>query len=246
MESVLSCPTRIVPAATGSLSVVVPAFNEETRLPPTLAILRDSLPQAEILVVDDGSGDGTSEAARAAGVRVLSYAPNRGKGFAVRTGVAAARGDWILVTDADLSTPLDELPRFLAATGRGDVIIGTRTRAESRVVRPQPRLRAALSRCFTVITQFALELRTSDFTCGFKLFRREAARELFRLQRLDRWGYDAEILYLAARLNLRVVEIPVTWGNDDRTRVRLARDIFRTIRELVEIRWNEARGLYRR
>ena len=228
------------------LSVVIPAHNEESRLGPTLDRIRAELPDAEILVVDDGSHDGTVELTRRKRVHVLSYAENRGKGFALRTGMLAADGERILFTDADLSTPIREVGRLMDRLGGGfDIAIGSRKMHGSRLIRRQPILRETLGKGFTFLSQMALGVRVTDFTCGFKLFTRACARDLFSRMTIDRWGFDSEILFLAARRRYRVAEVPVTWCDDRHTKVKLGRDVLRSLADLARIRVNAFVGRYR-
>jgi dolichyl-phosphate beta-glucosyltransferase len=239
------------------LSVVIPVFNEESGLRDTLAAvgrhlatLRPGRPDDhEILVSDDGSLDRSvaiaGEMARELPIRVLQGERNLGKGAAVRCGVLAARGDPILFFDADLSTPLDEVARFLAALeGGADVAIGTRKHAQARIERWQPWHRVQLGLAYTRLANALLGLGHSDFTCGFKAFRAHAAREIFRRARLDRWSFDAEVLYLARRLGLRVTELPVRWSDRPDSRVRVGSAVVRSFLELLEIRRNAARRRY--
>lgn len=238
-----------------SVSIVLPAYNEAERIGPSIARIAAWLDgrggDAEILVVDDGSEDETGAIAlREAGrlgvpLRVLRHTPNRGKGHAVRIGMLAARGRAVLMTDVDLSVPIETLDGFLERLGTGaDVVIGSRRTAGARVVRHQPALRERLGAVFTGLAGLLLVPGIDDFTCGFKLFRREAAQAVFAQQRLDGWGFDVEVLLIAHRLGLSTVSAPVEWTNDERSRVRLGRDILRSAGELLRIRWNDLRGRY--
>lgn len=219
------------------LTIVIPAYNEAERLPPTLRTIREFVPDADVVVVDDGSNDGTEEVARARGVRVLSYRDNRGKGHALRVGMMAATGDHVLFTDADLSTPIHELPRLLDGLRRGfDIVIGSRKREGARLIRRQPWLRETLGKGFTLLSQIILGVRATDFTCGFKAFTRAAARAVFSRSTIDRWGFDSEILFIAQRLGLRMAEVPVTWEDNRQTKVRLGADVVRSFVDLVRIR----------
>ena len=210
------------------LSVVIPAFNEARRLPATLARVGEHLAAQgrphEILVVDDGSSDGTADVARSAGadVRVLRHEPNRGKGYAVRRGMLAATGARRLMTDADLSTPIEELARLEAELDRGwDVAIGSRAVAGARVEVHQPAYREAMGRVFNVLVQVLLLPGLADTQCGFKLFTAGAADTAFGACRLDGFCFDVEALYVARRRGLRIAEVPVVWRNDAATRVSL-------------------------
>lgn len=242
------------------LSVVIPVFNEEARLRETLATVAGHLAALakarplgghEIVVSDDGSRDRSvaiaQELAATLPLRLLDGGVNRGKGAAVRAGMLAAAGDPVLFFDADLSTPLDTIAPFLdALAGGADVVIGTRKHRGATIVRPQPWHRVKLGLAYTRLTNGLLGLDFSDFTCGFKAFRASAAQAIFRRQRLDRWSFDAEILFLARRLGLRVVEIPVTWADRPDSRVRVGSAVWKSFLELLEIRRRASRGDYDR
>lgn len=237
------------------LSVVIPAYNESRRLPGTLdALLRWMAGRdfsVEVVVVDDGSSDGTADLARSrlAGVphRVLVHDRNRGKGAGIRTGMLAAEGEYVLFTDADLSTPIEEVERFLPVHAAGvPIVIGTRKSAGAQVLRRQSWLRERMGRVYTRLSNALVCPGITDFTCGFKCFSAEAARAIFPLQREDGWAYDSEILYLARRLGFAVREVPVRWTNDPSTRVRLLRDAAGSFAGLLRIRGRALAGAYRR
>ncbi len=236
------------------LSIVIPAYNEAARLPPTLARIvawtraRDFA--CEIVVVDDGSRDGTAELAEAAlaGVehRVLRHESNRGKGAGLATGMTAARGEFVLMTDADLSTPIEEAERFLAVHATGvPVVIGTRKAAGANVLKHQSALRERMGRVFTWLSNVLVCPGVTDFTCGFKCFRADACGAVFSRLREQGWAYDTEVLYLARRLGFPVKEVPVSWTNDPSTRVRLLRDAASSFAGLMRIRWRALAGMYR-
>jgi dolichyl-phosphate beta-glucosyltransferase len=208
------------------LSVVIPAFNEAGRLPRTLgrvtAFLRDWGRGHEILVVDDGSTDGTAQKAREGGATVLREERNRGKGHAVRRGMLEARGQRRLMTDADLSTPIEELPRFLARMDEGcDVVIGSRALPGARIEVHQPWYRENMGRLYNLFVRALTLPGLRDTQCGFKLWSAQAARDAFTTARLDGFSFDVEALYLARKRGYRIAEIPVTWRNDAASRVGL-------------------------
>jgi dolichyl-phosphate beta-glucosyltransferase len=238
-----------------ALSIVVPAYNEKARLAKTFPVIMEYLKASrrpfEMVVVDDGSTDGTADFVRglAAGderVRVIPHEVNRGKGAAVKTGMLAARGDYVIFTDADLSTPIDAVGPFIAHLENGfDVVIGNRRMKESRLEVRQPVVREFLGRIFTRLTRFALRSRVTDQTCGFKGFTRGAAREVFRRQTISDWAFDAEILHIADRLALRIHQEPVTWRDDAASKVRVAGACVKSLRSLLAIWYNGVSGRYR-
>ena len=248
--------------ATGSdlqLSVVIPAFNEERRLGATLdrviAWLAAQPLSWEILVVDDGSADGTAAlgermAASEPRLRVVRVGSNRGKGNAVRAGFLDARGELVLFSDADLSTPIEEVERLRARLESGndgrpaDIAIGSRSLPESDVRVRQNIVRQTMGKTFNLIVRLATGLAFHDTQCGFKLFRREAAMPVFHAQRLDGFAFDVEILFLAKRFGLRIAEVPVAWINSPDSRVRVVRDSLRMLRDVLKIRANAMLGRY--
>jgi dolichyl-phosphate beta-glucosyltransferase len=222
------------------LSVVIPAYNEERRLPLTLATvvahLRGRGLPFEVVVADDGSGDRTADVAGGAGreVRVLRL-PHRGKGAAVRAGVLASSGDLLLVTDADLSTPIGELDRLVAALVRCEVAIGSRNVAGARVAVRQRLDRRLMGRAFNLLVRALLLPGLRDTQCGAKLFRREVALAVFERCRSDGFAFDVEALVVARRLGYRVAEVPVEWRNSPDSRVRLLVDVPRMFWEVLTI-----------
>ena len=243
-------------AAAGSpaLSIVIPAYREEVRLPESLARIsrflaaEAGLAGAEVIVVDDGSPDRTGEVATEEGrrlglaLRVIRLPRNRGKGFAVRTGVLAAAGESILVTDADLSTPIEEW-RKLAATG-APIAIGSRAVDESTVRVRQPHYRVAVGRLFNALVRLIVLPGIADTQCGFKLFERRAALAVFPRLGIDRFAWDVEALGVARKLGYRVAEVPVLWFNSADSRVTLAGgahaylDLVRIAFRLVRVKTN--------
>jgi len=227
------------------LSIVVPAYNEEERLGPTLSALARYLAgqsfTSEIIVVDDGSTDGTAEVARGAleaapGGRLIGRARNLGKGFSVREGVLASRGRFVLFSDADLSTPIEEFGKFLPRLEQGDdVVIGSRALPDSVIEVRQARLREGMGKAFNLLVRLFVLSGFRDTQCGFKAFRREAAVELFSRLRTKGFAFDVEILLLSRRLNYRVSEVPIVWRNSRSTRVRLLRSSWEMLRDLRRI-----------
>jgi dolichyl-phosphate beta-glucosyltransferase len=237
-----------------SYSFVIPAYNESARIRPTLdAILRylqEHNWDAEVLVVNDGSSDDTSQIVREYGklhpqILLVENPGNRGKGYSVRNGMLHARGHLCLFTDADLSSPITEVPKLFAAIEQGaDIAIGSRwLRAELQTER-QPLYRQAFGRIFNFVLRVVLGLRFADTQCGFKAFRREAAQRIFPLQKIERWGFDPEILFLARRAGLRVAEVPVLWAHSEGTRLDPFRDGVRMFVEVLRIRWYAITGEY--
>jgi dolichyl-phosphate beta-glucosyltransferase len=236
------------------LSVVVPAYNEERRIGPTLERILGYLGArrwtAEVLVVIDGSRDRTAAvvrgiATRAIPVQVLDARVNRGKGACVRRGMLAARGALRLFTDADLSTPIEELERLATVVGEGhDVAIGSRRLPASRITVAQPWWRRAMGRTFAHCVQRVALPGIRDTQCGFKLFSGAAAAHIFPRQRIDDFGFDVEVLWIARRLGLRIAEVPVTWTDDPRSTVRPIVDSLRMLSDLARIRRADRRGLY--
>ena len=234
--------------STPELSVVIPAYNEERRLPPTLDRLRAYLGQValphEIVVVDDGSRDKTSDAARAQGATVVRNDRNRGKGYAARRGMLLARGRRRLMTDADLSTPIEDLPRLMARLDEGyDVAIASRALPGSNVEVRQSAYREAMGRLFNVCVRVLAVPGLHDTQCGFKLFTAEAAEASFEPSRLDGFSFDVETLFIARRRGFRIAEVPVTWRNHEASRVGPMNG-FRAFLDLGKIRVNGWRGRY--
>jgi dolichyl-phosphate beta-glucosyltransferase len=231
------------------LSVVIPAYNEAARLPRTIERVQAFLAGRphEIVVVDDGSTDGTVEAAQAAAreaLVVLRNEGNRGKGYAVRRGMLAARAPRRLMSDADLSTPIEELGRLEPWLEKGhDVAIGSRALAGSRVEIRQPWYRENMGRVFNVCVRALAVPGVRDTQCGFKLFTARAAEAVFAAARLDGFSFDVEALFIARQLGYRIAEVPVVWRNDAATRVGLLGG-FQAFPDLLRIRLNDWRGYY--
>ncbi len=235
-------------------SFVIPAYNESVRIRPSLhALIRHVQEQnwdAEILVVNDGSSDDTAQIVREYGeqhpqVLLIENPGNRGKGYSVRNGMLHARGDICLFTDADLSSPITEAQKLFDAIAQGaDIAIGSRWLQAELQTERQPLYRQAFGRIFNLALRVILGLRFADTQCGFKAFRREAAQRTFPLQKIERWGFDPEILYLARRAGLRVEEVPVLWAHSEGTRLHPLRDGIRMFTEVVRVRWYAMTGEY--
>ncbi len=229
------------------LSVVIPCYNEEARLPRTLDQVERYLEahgsDYEVILVDDGSTDGTRRvmedgAAANPRVRVCVLPLNRGKGRALAEGVAIARGSEILVTDADLSTPIDELEKLQAELDKGvGVAIASRALRGSRVEISQPFYRVLMGKAFNLIVQALLLPGIWDTQCGFKLFRADVAREAFAGLSTDGFGYDPEVLYRAKRRGVRIAEVPVVWRNSAPTKVSPIRSSLDMFRHVVRVRF---------
>lgn len=239
------------PVSTG-LSIVVPAFNEAARIGETVEALRTRVPAlvsaCEIRVVDDGSEDETAaiveRIARQDPRVVLQREPHRGKGSAVKAGMLAASGDLRFMCDADLSMPIEQLPRFLAAVpSRFDIAIGSREGAGARRV-GEPPYRHLLGRVFNSAVNRAILPGIDDTQCGFKLFTAHAANLIFPHATIEGWAFDVEVLYIARRRALRVLELPIEWHYRELSRVSPIRDPFRMMRDVWTIRKNGARGVY--
>ncbi|HEV7732157.1 MAG TPA: dolichyl-phosphate beta-glucosyltransferase [Candidatus Binatia bacterium] len=237
-----------------ALTVVIPAHNEAARIAEPLraidAHLRRHQPDSDIVVIDDGSTDATLAvvtdiaATLATPLTLLGSRPNRGKGFAVRAGMLHARGARVLMTDADLSTPIEELAKLDAAIDRGAAVaIGSRKMPGAEVEVHQPWLRESMGKIFTLLVR-GLVVDVSDVTCGFKLFTRPAAHAIFGRVTLDDWSFDAEALYLARRLGFPLVEVPVLWRDVEGTKVRRGRDALRSAVGIARIVRNRLAGRY--
>ena len=239
------------------LSIIIPAYNEESRLPRTLTRVRDyfagknvSPGRLEILIVDDGSTDNTLRVAEEwaremSSVRVISNGDNRGKGFSVRHGMLEARGRIALFTDADLSSPIEESEKLFAAIEAGnEVAIGSRALDRSLITMHQSGLREVAGMIFNGFVRLSTGLAFRDTQCGFKAFVREPSQIVFEQQRIERFGFDPEILFLAKRHGLRTAEVAVRWAHDPATKVNMIRDSLLMFFDLARIRWNGLLGRY--
>ncbi len=237
------------------LSIIIPSFNEELRLPATLEkiaryIERESR-STEVIVVDDGSTDRTAEVAESfrgklSQLRVLTNGTNRGKGYSVRHGSLEARGEMVLFTDADLSSPIEEAGKLFAALKDHDVAIGSRAVDRRLIEVRQSIFREFAGIVFNKMVRIVLRLPFVDTQCGFKAFRRERCRVIFEQQTIERFGFDPELLYLARHHGLSTVEVPVRWAHSPATKVSMVRDSVQMFLDVMIIRWNALRGRYRK
>jgi dolichyl-phosphate beta-glucosyltransferase len=238
------------------ISIVIPAYNESSRigraLDAVMQCVRERDWHAEVVVVNDGSTDNTvgvveSYAARYPEIRLLENPENRGKGYSVRHGILQSVGEIVMFTDADMSAPIEEAERLFAALRQGaDIAIGSRWLERNRQTHKQPLYRQFFGRCFNAITRFVMGLPFADTQCGFKAFRRPVAQTIFQLQRIERWGFDPELLFIALKRGYRIQEVPVTWGHDERSRLSYLKDGMKMLEEIAYIRWQAFAGNYDR
>ena len=235
-------------------SIIIPAYNESARLGATLATVLAYVEKckwdAEIIVVDDGSSDNTAEIALGyaktnAGLQLLQNPGNRGKGYSIRNGMLHGRGEILLFSDADLSSPIEEAEKLFAAiAGGADIAIGSRWLSSELQTQRQPVQRQILGRIFNLMLRITLGLGFKDTQCGFKAFTRPAVQKIFPLQRIERWGFDPEILFLARKFGFRVDEVPVRWGHVGGTRINPLVDGARMFQEMLRVRWYDLTGKY--
>lgn len=236
------------------LSIVIPAYNESARiedaLEKVLSCVAEQQWDAEVLVVDDGSKDDTAAIVQRwmndhPRLHLIQNPGNKGKGYSVRNGLLQAAGDIVMFTDADLSAPMEEANLLFAALTNGaDVAIGSRWLDRARQTIHQPLYRQFFGRCFNWITRTVMGLPFKDTQCGFKAFKRPAAQVIFRLQTIERWGFDPEILFIARKLKYVIREVPVTWGHDERTRMSYLKDGMKMLEDMARIRANSIAGRY--
>jgi dolichyl-phosphate beta-glucosyltransferase len=237
-----------------SYSIIIPAYNESARVGATLEKVLSYVAKrgwdAEVIAVDDGSRDNTAQVIRNYAqnnprLRLLQNPGNRGKGYSIRNGMLHGRGEVLLFSDADLSSPIEEADKLFAAIADGaDIAIGSRWLRSDLQTQRQPVYRQLFGRAFNLLLRITLGLNFKDTQCGFKAFTREAAQTIFPLQRIERWGFDPELLYLARKFGLRVAEIPVIWAHREGTRISPMRDGPQMFWEMLKIRWNGLSGKY--
>ena len=257
------------------ISIIIPTYNEEKVISATLNKIIDYCERKgfdyEIIIVDDGSTDdtlaiakkfssptstllsaststllsaGTSNLLSVNKIKILENKVNRGKGYAVKCGALEAKKDWILFTDADLATPIEELENF-SRFQNYDILIASRALAGSRILSHQPRFRELGGRFINFFVRWLAVPGIKDTQCGFKLFRSSAAKKIFEKLTIDRFGFDIEVLYIAHKYGFKIIELPVTWSHQPNTKVSPIKDGFRILWDLVKIKINDFRGLYR-
>jgi glycosyltransferase involved in cell wall biosynthesis len=235
-------------------SIVIPAYNEAARIGATLEKVVAYIARmgwaAEVIVVNDGSRDATPQIVREwaqknPNIRLLENPGNRGKGYSVRHGMMAAAGDVLLFTDADLSSPIHEAEKLIAALRQGaDIAIGSRWVQADLQTERQPLYRQFFGRIYNLLLPIILGLHFKDTQCGLKAFTRRSARAIFPRLRIDRWGFDPEILFLAVKAGMTVAEVPVMWGHDSRSKINPITDGSRMFAEMLRIRWYGLTGKY--
>lgn len=243
---------------TSDISIVVPAYNEEERigasLKKILAFMAENYPDSELIVVDDGSSDNTASVARNIcssypniTSNVIRYEENRGKGFAVKTGLLASTANYALFSDADLSTPIEETGKLInpLISSEMDVTFGSRALDRSLIGTRQPWRREQGGKVFNLVVRLMTGMPFWDTQCGFKAFNMQKFRPLLDVMKIDRFGFDVEFLFVAKLRGLRLKEIPVRWDNDERSKVSVVRDSIRMFDEVRQIRKNARAGLYK-
>jgi dolichyl-phosphate beta-glucosyltransferase len=239
------------------LSLIIPAYNEERRLPNTLESVKKYFQQQsyrnEVIVVDDGSSDRTSQIVKdfqkdQARLGLISLPENKGKGYAVRIGILHSRGRFVIFTDADLSTPIKEVEKLWLLLEEGyDVVIGSRRNPDSRIIVPQGWLRRFMGRTYIWLNRLLGIEDVEDVTCGFKGFRRGAAKQIFQIVKLNGFSFDSEVLYVAQRkFRLRWIQVPIEWTNYADSKVHILRETFASFLDLIRIKLYDLRGFYKK
>ncbi|PKL91910.1 MAG: glycosyl transferase [Candidatus Goldiibacteriota bacterium HGW-Goldbacteria-1] len=233
-----------------SVSIVIPAFNEENRLPKTLELIRDYLVKsgtdAEIIVVDDGSSDATVSIAEKYGVSVIKNPGNRGKGYSVAHGFLKSSGEIIFFSDADLSTPIEFMAPFIKLHNDGfDIVVASRAVPGAFKKIKQPFYRDFMGRTFNLFVKTMTGLKINDTQCGFKSFRRSCALEIVKRRTIDGFGFDVEFLYIAKLLKYKICESPVEWFDAPGTKVNPLRDSAKMFFNLIEIVFKRLSGRYK-
>ena len=234
------------------ISTVIPCYNEESRIRTSfreiVSFFKRKKYSCELIFVNDGSLDNTyfilKELAKSVNlnpglkIEIIGYAKNQGKGYAVKRGINKAKGDFIFLSDADLSTPLSQLNKLIKFSQTFDLVIGSRKQPDAKVIIRQSLLREFLGRVFSYLSKVILQVSVNDFTCGFKLIKAKKAKLIAKKMVINRWGYDSEMLKIAAVNKYKIKEIGVIWKNDSRSKVKLSLDIFRSMVDLLTIYFN--------
>jgi dolichyl-phosphate beta-glucosyltransferase len=237
------------------LSIIIPAYNEENRITHTLPIIKNFLEKkkmnAEIIVVNDGSSDSTKEVVEELkrtipNLKLINLDRNHGKGFAVKKGIEANKGEYILFVDADNSTPIEEFEKLMnkMRESKSNIAIGSRYLHDSNVRIKQPLYRIFLGRIGNTLTRLFLIDGIKDTQCGFKLFEHKVAQEIFSFQKIKRFAFDIEVLVVAKNLDYKIIEVPVSWFNSPESRIRPVKDALRTFKDLIHIKLNLWGGRY--
>lgn len=237
------------------LSIVIPAYNEEANLSSTLkdiaGYLKTKSYSYEVIIVDDGSTDKTAEiASSSAGMfgsfSLIKNSPNRGKGYSVKRGVLSAQGDYILFMDADNSTRIDQLDKLMPAAKEGfDAVMASRRIKGSEVANSQPAYRILLGNIYILLSKLILQSNIQDYNCGFKLYKKDAAKLIFPKITRDDWSFDSELIFLISRFNLKAIEVPVKWVDKSKTsKVRPISDGLKSLISLLTIRFNATKKIY--
>lgn len=235
------------------ISIIIPVYNEENRLEggikKVFEFIKKSHVKYEVIVVDDGSKDSTFglllSLRKKYPIKLISHQNNLGKGAAVKKGIDNALGDLVLFSDIDLSVPIEFVDKFQKAIAkRYDIVIGTRIAMGSTILKKQSFLRELLGGGFTILSNLLLGVRISDYTCGFKLFRKKAAKKIFSKQLIKRWAFDSESLFIAKKYNFCIKEVPVQWYHVEGSKVSFPKDLIVTFINLFQIRFNDFKGRY--
>lgn len=234
-------------------SIVIPLFNEERRLPKTAQIIFDFFKnhnqKTEIIFVNDGSSDQTMKLLESYkknnDFKIISYQQNNGKGYAVRQGALASQGEWVIFFDIDLATPLEEFNNLIKFLQPNDqIVLGSRRLKDSQIKKYESGIRTFLGQGFTKLSNILVP-DIKDFTCGFKCFSKDSVEKIFPVARIDRWGFDTELLYIAKLKGVPVRQMPVVWSHDADSRVNVVKAVVSSLKELVEMKTNQIKGFYK-
>lgn len=233
------------------LSIIIPVYNEEIRVVNIYTlhkVLNKKKYIKEYIVVNDGSTDSTLAQLRTiqrkTGISIVSYKKNRGKGYAIKRGIEKSKGTHIVIIDVDLSTDMRVIEDIVPLLDTHNVIIGTRKNPKAHLVERQPMVRELMGKVFTFISQIITGVNVSDFTCGFKCYEASLAKTIAKKQKIFRWAFDNEYLFLAYKSGAKIVEVPVTWKNDKKTKVRFPHDVISSFIDVVRIRIVDLMGGY--